>query len=219
MIMNGSNVYRRRFVVGAMAGLLSVAGCIEPAGNPGSGGGSNSTEQHSGTQTTSDEGAVAYDDLSSEAQTEVKKAIQTGKYSECGSLALEKEVDLANDPVFIEYQNEVYETFLMVGSGKNEDCKVHGIQMEKTEDDTPTPLTDVVNFDALSADAQQEVEAAIQQDPYKSCNKLALADEIDLDSPPWIKYEGRYYRPFAEKQDSSSDTDCETVRVLRLRQR
>lgn len=89
------------------------------------------------TSTPADRTVVAFEDLPPEAQTEVKTAIQNGRYSECGSLALEQAIDLQADPL-IKYEGALYEPALIVGgAGKQEDeCATHILQMDVVDGTT-----------------------------------------------------------------------------------
>lgn len=168
------------------------------------------------------EGVVQFEGLSQGARTEVERAIgRAGMYSECGSLALERELDLDRDPL-VEYRDTLYEPAIMVGSaGKgDDDCEKHYLQLTPTGTST-TPATPdaVVEFDTLPRQPREEVRRAIQQDRYTSCEPLAIADEIDAESPPWISYEGAYYRPVIETSAATSDAECDTVHTLQMRHR
>jgi len=172
------------------------------------------------TEATTERNVVSFATLPSEAQTEVTKAIQQGMYSECGPLALEKAIDLEANPL-IKYEGDLYKPALMIGgAGKQEDeCAKHILQMDTVDGSTATAPDDVVAFDSLSAAAQQEVKAAIQQDVHTSCESLALTAEIDADSPPWIEYRNTYYHPVVDTATASADASCDTVHTLRMRPR
>lgn len=90
------------------------------------------------TSTPADRPVIAFEDLPPEAQTEVKTAIQNGRYSECGPLALEQAVDLATDPL-IKYEGDLYDPALIIGgAGKQEDeCATHILQID-SDDGTTT---------------------------------------------------------------------------------
>lgn len=171
------------------------------------------------TEATAERNVVSFDKLPSEAQTEVKTAIQQGMYSECGPLALEKAIDLEADPL-INYQGDLYKPEIMIGgAGKQEnDCAKHILQIDAVDGSASTAPDDVVAFESLSKAAQQEVKAAIQQDRYTSCESLALTAEIDADSPPWIEYRNTYYHPVLDTATASADASCDT-HILRMRPR
>lgn len=171
-------------------------------------------------EATAERNVVFFDKLPSEAQTEVKTAIQQGMYSECGPLALEKAIDLETDPL-INYQGDLYKPEIMIGgAGKQEnDCAKHILQIDAVDGSTSTAPDDVVAFESLSKAAQKEVKAAIQQDRYTSCESLALTAEIDTDSPPWIEYKYTYYHPVVDTATASADASCDSVHTLRMRPR
>lgn len=219
------SMQRRTVIAGTITGVLSLAGCIGTGvgsqDSPDSSSGTPTQTTQTPTESPNNDAVVAFEELPSEAQTEVKKAIQQGTYSECGSLAVEKAINLEADPL-IKYEGQLYKPALMVGgAGKQEDdCAKHILQMDAVDGATTTNTPeDVVNFDSLSAAAQQEVKAAIQQDVYTSCEPLALADAVDSESPPWIEYQGAYYHPVFDTATASADASCDTVHTLRMRPR
>lgn len=219
-----SPVNRRHVIGGVAVGVLSLAGCLGSAGTR-SGTDSPTTTRSSPTTTPSEtprDGVVAFGDLSPEAQTEVERTLQReGMYSECGPLTIEQELDLDREPR-IEYQGTLYEPAVMVGAGgkDDDDCEEHFLQLTRIETATTTATADkTVAFETLPESAQDEVRHAIQEDVYTACEPLALADEIDPESPPWITYDGAYYRPVIETRAAKPDAPCDTVHSLRMRHR
>lgn len=201
MSENESHLHRRAVLAGTAAGILSLAGCIGSGTSVGyTDDGQSTSRSPTRTRTTtgspSHDDTIAFTELSSVAQREVRTAIEEDSYSTCETLALRDELDLESNPR-IEINGTIYQPVVRVGSGNNEDCGTKYIlTMEPVLEHTTTPSDrNIVPFETLPPKAQTEVKKAIQNGMYSECGSLAFEQAVDLATDPLIKYESDLYEP------------------------
>lgn len=196
-------MHRRSYLRGLAGGLAAVTGCLgrAPAARDES---VPWTDPAADTPTI-----VPFEELSSEAQRELEAALENGSHTE------ERYEDLAivDEASLVEYRGQPYSLSVSHGDpGGN-----YTLRAEPWAPRTTVPPSNVVRFDELSAPAREEVLAAIEQGEYRSCDPLALGDEVDLRPFPYVAHRGTLYVAVSQDRTAEDRSDCETVHVLQMR--